>query len=114
MDYSPALSATSEMTDEELDMYFASYVPLSNLPTPPPAKEASPEYAHDQESISQSWSQCLDRFAHADSQGTFCFVLLSELSLQVLGTGHWVLGTGYSSSHGHPCHRSRNVGCCHA
>lgn len=41
MDYSPALSVssnTSDMTDEELDQYFASYVPLSNLPTPPPAK----------------------------------------------------------------------------
>lgn len=41
---SPALSGTSDvdlddMTDEELDMYFASYVPLSNLPTPPPAKD---------------------------------------------------------------------------
>jgi hypothetical protein len=39
MNYSPALSITSDMTDEELDQYFASYVPLSNLPTPPPAKE---------------------------------------------------------------------------
>ncbi|KAL6703372.1 hypothetical protein ACN47E_009714 [Coniothyrium glycines] len=39
MDYSPATSVTSEMTDEELDNYFASYVPLSNLPTPPPVKE---------------------------------------------------------------------------
>lgn len=38
-EYSPALSATSDLTDEELDKYFASYVPLSNLPTPPPAKE---------------------------------------------------------------------------
>ncbi|KAH7385423.1 hypothetical protein DE146DRAFT_205021 [Phaeosphaeria sp. MPI-PUGE-AT-0046c] len=37
--YSPALSVTSDMTDEELDKYFATYVPLSNLPTPPPAKE---------------------------------------------------------------------------
>jgi hypothetical protein len=41
---SPPLSATSDvdiddMTDEELDHYFASYVPLSNLPTPPPAKD---------------------------------------------------------------------------
>ncbi|KAJ4364586.1 hypothetical protein N0V83_009182 [Neocucurbitaria cava] len=39
MDYSPALSVNSDLTDEELDKYFASYVPLSNLPTPPPAKE---------------------------------------------------------------------------
>jgi hypothetical protein len=39
MSYSPALSITSDMTDEELDQYFANYVPLSNLPTPPPAKE---------------------------------------------------------------------------
>jgi hypothetical protein len=37
--YSPALSVNSDMTDEELDKYFATYVPLSNLPTPPPAKE---------------------------------------------------------------------------
>jgi hypothetical protein len=37
--YSPAVSVTSDMTDEELDKYFATYVPLSNLPTPPPAKE---------------------------------------------------------------------------
>ncbi|KAF2034169.1 hypothetical protein EK21DRAFT_57109 [Setomelanomma holmii] len=39
MDYSPALSTTSDMTDEELDRYLATYVPLSNLPTPPPARE---------------------------------------------------------------------------
>ncbi|KAF2187987.1 hypothetical protein K469DRAFT_567776 [Zopfia rhizophila CBS 207.26] len=42
MDYSPALSVTSDFsdfTDEELEKYFASYVPLSNLPTPPPAKD---------------------------------------------------------------------------
>jgi hypothetical protein len=37
--YSPAVSVTSDMTDEELDKYFATYVPLSNLPTPPPAKQ---------------------------------------------------------------------------
>ncbi|KAH7351389.1 hypothetical protein BKA66DRAFT_446802 [Pyrenochaeta sp. MPI-SDFR-AT-0127] len=54
MDFSPALSVNSDLTDEELDKYFASYVPLSNLPTPPPpAKEhaipnrASPSQAHD-------------------------------------------------------------------
>lgn len=49
--YSPAPSSvassvdTDNMTDEELDLYFASCVPLSNLPTPPPAKEifAAPE-----------------------------------------------------------------------
>jgi hypothetical protein len=39
MDYSPALSVYSEgnmdMTEEEMDSYFANYVPLSNLPTPP-------------------------------------------------------------------------------
>lgn len=34
--YSPAMS---EMSDAELDAYFATYVPLSNLPTPPPAKD---------------------------------------------------------------------------
>ncbi|KAF2279324.1 uncharacterized protein EI97DRAFT_364722, partial [Westerdykella ornata] len=28
-----------DMTDEELDLWFANCVPLSNLPTPPPAKE---------------------------------------------------------------------------
>ncbi|KAF1850660.1 uncharacterized protein K460DRAFT_361425 [Cucurbitaria berberidis CBS 394.84] len=39
MEYSPALSVNSDLTDEELDKYFASCVPLSNLPTPPPAKE---------------------------------------------------------------------------
>ncbi|RMZ70018.1 cyclin-like protein [Pyrenophora seminiperda CCB06] len=39
---SPALSFSSDMTDEELDKFFASYVPLSNLPTPPPAKEPTP------------------------------------------------------------------------
>ncbi|KAL5114630.1 hypothetical protein ACEQ8H_007475 [Pleosporales sp. CAS-2024a] len=40
MEYlTPAVSVTSDMTDEELDKYFATYVPLSNLPTPPPAKE---------------------------------------------------------------------------
>jgi hypothetical protein len=41
MEYSPALSVssnTSDMTEEEMDQYFASYVPLSSLPTPPPAK----------------------------------------------------------------------------
>jgi hypothetical protein len=41
MEYSPTLSVssnTSDMTDEELDQYFASYVPLSSLPTPPPVK----------------------------------------------------------------------------
>jgi hypothetical protein len=44
MEYSPALSVssnTSDMTDEELDQYFASYVPLSSLPTPPPAKSVT-------------------------------------------------------------------------
>ncbi|KAF2821251.1 hypothetical protein CC86DRAFT_111435 [Ophiobolus disseminans] len=42
MEFSPALSVNSDMTDEELDRYFATYVPLSNLPTPPPAKEHAP------------------------------------------------------------------------
>jgi hypothetical protein len=37
--YSPAFSVTSDMTDEELDKYFETYVPLSRLPTPPPAKD---------------------------------------------------------------------------
>jgi hypothetical protein len=39
---SPALSVRSnfsDMDDEELDHYLASCVPLSNLPTPPPAPE---------------------------------------------------------------------------
>lgn len=38
---SPALSVLSDLSDlsdDELDQYFASYVPLSNLPTPPPSK----------------------------------------------------------------------------
>lgn len=45
MDYSPALSASSDlsdMTDEELDKYFASCAPLSNLPTPPPSRDILP------------------------------------------------------------------------
>jgi hypothetical protein len=44
--FSPAMSVNSEMTDEELDKYFATYVPLSNLPTPPPAKEPQPKHQH--------------------------------------------------------------------
>ncbi|KAF1968078.1 hypothetical protein BU23DRAFT_481227 [Bimuria novae-zelandiae CBS 107.79] len=39
---SPALSVRSDfsdMDDEELDQYLASCMPLSHLPTPPPAKE---------------------------------------------------------------------------
>lgn len=39
MELSPAFSITSDMTDEELDLYFATCGSLSNLPTPPPAKE---------------------------------------------------------------------------
>lgn len=39
MELSPAFSINSEMTDEELDLYFAQCGSLSNLPTPPPAKE---------------------------------------------------------------------------
>ncbi|KAF3041867.1 hypothetical protein E8E12_002170 [Didymella heteroderae] len=39
MELSPAFSITSDMTDEELDLYFASCGSLSHLPTPPPAKE---------------------------------------------------------------------------
>lgn len=39
MEYSPALSVNSDMTEEELERYFETYIPLSNLPTPPPAKE---------------------------------------------------------------------------
>jgi hypothetical protein len=39
---SPAFSSTSRRgsfdSSEDLDAYFASYVPLSNLPTPPPVK----------------------------------------------------------------------------
>jgi len=39
---SPAFSSTSRRgsfdSGEDLDAYFASYVPLSNLPTPPPVK----------------------------------------------------------------------------
>lgn len=45
---SPALSVRSnfsDMDDEELDQYLASCVPLSNLPTPPPAKEQQPHPA---------------------------------------------------------------------
>lgn len=45
--YSPAPSVDVDaddfdnMTDEEMDRYFASCGPLSNLPTPPPAKDVS-------------------------------------------------------------------------
>ncbi|OCL13521.1 hypothetical protein AOQ84DRAFT_105273 [Glonium stellatum] len=42
---SPAFSSTSRRgsfdSDEDLDAYFASYVPLSNLPTPPLAKRSA-------------------------------------------------------------------------
>lgn len=58
MDYSPAISVTSDMTEEELEKYFATYVPLSNLPTPPPVKDkqqALPESAKSQPSV--SWAQ---------------------------------------------------------
>lgn len=43
MELSPAFSITSDMTDEELDLYFATCGSLSNLPTPPPAKEHTTE-----------------------------------------------------------------------
>lgn len=43
MELSPAFSITSDMTDEELDLYFATCGSLSNLPTPPPAKENTTE-----------------------------------------------------------------------
>jgi hypothetical protein len=42
MEYSPAMSATSDfsdMDDEALELYLANSLPLSNLPTPPPAME---------------------------------------------------------------------------
>ncbi|KAF2683910.1 hypothetical protein K458DRAFT_367203 [Lentithecium fluviatile CBS 122367] len=45
MEYSPAMSTRSDfsdMDDEALELYLASCVPLSNLPTPPPAKEQHP------------------------------------------------------------------------
>ncbi|OAL47607.1 hypothetical protein IQ07DRAFT_613580 [Pyrenochaeta sp. DS3sAY3a] len=57
MDYSPALSATSDLTDEELDRYFASYVPLSNLPTPPPKEHAIPKPASTPTSTAASPAQ---------------------------------------------------------
>ncbi|KAF9693335.1 hypothetical protein EKO04_008867 [Ascochyta lentis] len=43
MELSPAFSINSDMTDEELDLYFATCGSLSNLPTPPPAKEHNAE-----------------------------------------------------------------------
>jgi hypothetical protein len=46
MEYSPAFSVTSDMTDEELDQYFATCGSLSNLPTPPPAKEHTTTETH--------------------------------------------------------------------
>ena len=51
---SPALSVRSnfsDMDDEELDRYLASCVPLSNLPTPPPAKEQQPHPGRTQSSL---------------------------------------------------------------
>lgn len=42
MEYSPAMSVSSDfsdMDDDALELYLASCVPLSNLPTPPPAME---------------------------------------------------------------------------
>jgi hypothetical protein len=42
MKHSPAMSVKSDfsdMDDEALELYLATCVPLSNLPTPPPAKE---------------------------------------------------------------------------
>ncbi|KAI8941589.1 hypothetical protein NX059_002804 [Plenodomus lindquistii] len=80
MDYSPALSATSEMTDEELDRYFASYVPLSNLPTPPPAKEehAIPRCAP-QKSCSQTPSPTLSTFTSPSSQDDLYAAHLANL-----------------------------------
>jgi hypothetical protein len=45
MALSPAMSTRSDfsdMDDEALELYLASCVPLSNLPTPPPAKEQHP------------------------------------------------------------------------
>lgn len=45
---SPAFSSTSRRgsfdSDEDLDAYFTSYVPLSNLPTPPPVKGSAPNH----------------------------------------------------------------------
>ncbi len=61
MDYSPAQSVSSDLSDEELDKYFASYVPLSNLPTPPVAKDSTkPNRAF------PSASTCSDPQTHDD------------------------------------------------
>ncbi|KAF2127580.1 hypothetical protein P153DRAFT_368174 [Dothidotthia symphoricarpi CBS 119687] len=65
MDYSPAFSVTSDMTDEELDQYFASYVPLSNLPTPPPAKEHTVASLPTPSSPSQNLDLSSELQAHA-------------------------------------------------
>jgi len=66
--YSPAPSVNSDMTDEELDKYFATYIPLSNLPTPPPAKES-----HANTTSTPTSSQGQTRPA-PEIQGTFFFI----------------------------------------
>lgn len=64
--FSPALSVNSDMTDEELDKYFATYVPLSNLPTPPPAKEQRTQW-HTMSRTTSPYSPEL--------QGMFCLFI---------------------------------------
>lgn len=96
--YSPALSATSDLTDEELDKYFASCVPLSNLPTPPPVKEhAIPRSApYTWTSQTSQTLQTLDRYGDADA-AQFQGMLSSSF-----------LSIGY---HHMSIRGSRNVGC---
>jgi hypothetical protein len=95
MEFSPALSVNSDMTDEQLDAYFATYVPLSNLPTPPPAKEqpstpcstspvtvrasAAPELQGQSSFASPFWCvhvmfPCLDAVRILDIQGLRGFI----------------------------------------
>jgi hypothetical protein len=70
MDYSPALSINSDMSDEELEKYFASYIPLSNLPTPPPAKEHVPNQPSTPTlSTSQTLNQTYDISSPPEHQG---------------------------------------------
>ena len=71
---SPALSTTSnfsDFTDEELDKYFASYVPLSNLPTPPPAKE----------NRVRRWDQHDGQAPELESKSNGCFMVTSRVSI---------------------------------
>lgn len=96
MEFSPALSVTSEMTDEELDQYFATYVPLSNLPTPPPAKEHATASAPSKTALPAS---TLDQAAPSPElegqSGPFSFLSMSLFRLLRV-VGHVGSNKGYT------------------